>query len=445
MTRHKNDDFFKIDQEVTFDSPLLSELTEAIKKAASRPDPALALSSALMTLNLFAGREVVTPTHSSMIMYLIILAPTGYGKDRFIRAPGQIVEIQGQPGINTRMSISSVPALEKAFASAPIVYNQIDEIGNLFYRLTKARASNIEFSLDAVLKNKWGVEADDIDVTTETKDRDSNKIKYPILNIFGASTTEQLYGSLNKRALCDGFYNRFLIVESSNVSKNRRKQRLTLTPNIEDGLTRFNGLSPCSLDKHVMVIPQFEVPWNADKVEQRYFALEDEIEAIKYKSVDMHNLFVRLPEMALRIATLIAVSRDFQYARVTMQDLEFAINFVKKSGNISARYTQTMMADNAFEALRNRLLMKIELAGPEGMNGRDICRKLNISARVRDAALQDLLDQDYILVERTERPSKKNKTGVEQTIMYFSNSTKVQELLRHMQVIEHRTESDDDE
>ena len=88
MTHHQNDDFFELKKEIRFDSPLLTELTEAIKKSSSRSDYSLALSSALMTLNLFAGREVVTPTNSSMIMYLIILAPTGYGKDRFIRAPG---------------------------------------------------------------------------------------------------------------------------------------------------------------------------------------------------------------------------------------------------------------------------------------------------------------------------------------------------------------------
>lgn len=421
MTHHKNDDFFRVKERVPFDSPLLEELTKVIMNAGDRQDYSLSLSSALMTLNLFAGREVVTPTNSSMIMYLIILAPTGYGKDRFLRIPGSIVVSMGQYGIGIRMSISSVPALEKAFGYSPIVYNQLDEIGNLFFRLTKARTSNVEFSLDTFLKSKWGVRSTDIDVSTETKDRDSNIIKYPILNIFGASTAEQLYGSLNKRALCDGFYNRFLVVKADNMHKNRVYEDLTLTPSIIDGLAKFNALSENSYKKHEEVIPQFKVPWASEEARQAFCKFDDEIEPIKYKSTDLHNLFVRLPEMALRIATLIAVSRDFRDAKVTVRDLEFAINFVKKSGNISARYTQTLMADNAFEAMRNRILMLIEASGIEGVGGRDICRKLGINKRLRDTALQDLIDIELIYEQVKEHPTRKNKI-----ILYFSNSEAVQ-------------------
>lgn len=422
MTHHQNDDFFELKKGIKFDSPLLTELTEAIKKSSSRSDYSLALSSALMTLNLFAGREVVTPTNSSMIMYLIILAPTGYGKDRFIRAPGSIVVQGGQPGINIRMAISSVPALEKAFLNEPIVYNQMDEIGNLFFRLTKARSSNIEFSLDAFLKSKWGVQSNDVDVTTETKDRDSKIIRYPILNIFGASTVEQLYTSLNKRSLCDGFYNRFLVVEADEEPQSESTNELVLTPSIIDGLAGFNGLSPDSPFKYDMVIDQFKVQWENSLVKKAFYEFKDEIEKIKYKSIDMHNLFVRLPEMALRIATLIAVSRDFAQARVTEQDLAYAVNFVKKSGNISAHYTETLIVDNVFEAKRNRILMLIEAAGAEGVTGREICRALGVNQRLRDAALQDLLDMEKLVVKKTGKQGKTN--------LYFSNSNKVQDLLR---------------
>ena len=121
----------------------------------------------------------------------------------------------------------------------------------------------------------------------------------------------------------------------------------------------------------------------------------------------MHNLFVRLPEMALRIATLIAVSRDFAQARVTTeQDLAYAVNFVKKSGNISAHYTETLIVDNVFEAKRNRILMLIEAAGAEGVTGREICRALGVNQRLRDAALQDLLDMEKLVVKKTGKQGK---------------------------------------
>lgn len=429
MLKHTYDDYFMINKNITFNSLLLDNLITAIKSSASRKDDNLAMASALMTLNLFASREVVTPTNSSMIMYLIILAPTGYGKDRFLKAPSNILMSSEQSGINIRMSISSVPALEKAFTISSVVYNQIDEIGNLFYRLTKSKASNVEFALDYYLKNKWGIEISDIDVTTETKDREAILIKYPILNIYGASTPEQLYGSLNKRALCDGFYNRFLIVEHSKMARNREKVTLKLSKSIIEGLAKFNSLSSESLFKYERIIPEFKVPWFNTEVEARFFAFEDEIELIQEESVDLHKLFVRLPEMALRIATLIAVSRDFQKAAVTMDDLNYAINFVKQSGNISVKYTQTLMTENAFDSMRSRILALIESTSIKGINGRDISRRLNVNRNLRNKAIEDLIDFDLIFSKLVTIPSTKNKGKIEKTTMYYSNSDIVRNLL----------------
>ena len=192
-SKHINDDFFIINNNIKFNSPLLDDLTKAIMISASRQDYNFALMSALMTINLFVTREVITPTSSSMIMYVILLANSGYGKDRFLKAPANILMATGQDNINIRMSISSVPALEKSFSLSKILYHQLDEIGGLIHRLTKAKFSNIELNLDSYLKRAWSIEANDMEFTTETKDRNSELLEYPILNIYGCSTEKSLY------------------------------------------------------------------------------------------------------------------------------------------------------------------------------------------------------------------------------------------------------------
>lgn len=421
--------FFEIDEDLTYDSPLLSGLTEVIKASAIRRDENLAFASALMTLNLFATREVITPTYSSMIMYLGILTPSGYGKDSFLRAPAEILISYGQKGVNVRESVASVPGLEKAFRVSPVVYNQIDELSNLFERITKSKGSNVELALDTFLKSKWGIEHTNIGITTETKDRDAVVIEYPILNIFGASTNA-LYSSMHKRALSDGFYNRFLIVEASDVPKSKTKIKFDLATSIIKGLLKFDSLSAASGEKFERVIPQFKVPWDTTEVEARFYVFDDEIEAIRHEHITMHQLFVRLPEMALRMATLIAVSRDFSRARITMRDLEFAINFVKKSGNTSVYYTTTLQSGDSHEETLQRVKRFIERSDVIGVNGRDICRSLRINRVARDRAVNDLMDFGFITAAKASRPSQRDPNKMEQTILYFSTADDIQERLK---------------
>lgn len=418
--------FFKIDEDVTYDSPLLSGLTEAIKLSGVRRDENLAFAAALMTLNLFATREVITPTSSSMIMYLGILAPTGYGKDHFLHAPAEILSRYGQKGVNVRLSVASVPALERAFRVSPVVLNQIDELSNLFERITKSKGSNVELALDTYLKSKWSMKHTRIDITTETKDRAAEVINYPILNLFGASTP-LLYASLHKRALSDGFYNRFLIVEATRVPKSRTSVDLSLTKVIIDGLVKFNSLSAASCDKFDEVIPQFKVPWDSPEVEERFYDFDAEIEAVQETSFKLHALFVRMAEMALRMATLIAVSRDFRRARVTMRDLEFAINFVKKSGNTSVYYTSTLQSGDSYEETLQRVKRLIERSDIIGVNGRDICRGLRINRVARDRAVNDLMDFGFITAAQASRPSPRDPNKMEKTTLYFSTADDIQE------------------
>lgn len=426
-SKHINDDFFIINNNIKFNSPLLDDLTKAIMISASRQDYNFALMSALMTINLFVTREVITPTSSSMIMYVILLANSGYGKDRFLKAPANILMATGQDNINIRMSISSVPALEKSFSLSKILYHQLDEIGGLIHRLTKAKFSNIELNLDSYLKRAWSIEANDMEFTTETKDRNSELLEYPILNIYGCSTEKSLYSSLSKIALHDGFYNRFLIVEASKVKKNRDRVPLFLCQSIIEGLAKFNTLSEYSTRKHEILIPAFKVPWDSDEVKQRFYNFENEIENILDESEDIHSLFVRLPEMAIRIATLIAVSRDYQYARVKMDDLEYAINFVKLSGNTSLKKVKTLISDNAYEALRTRVLGLIESNGIQGISGRNICRKLSINKQLRDRIISDLIDFDAIIENKYIKIGKDNKS--KKMVLFFSNSELVRNKL----------------
>jgi len=66
---------------LTYVPGLVGGVTEWIVRSARRPNRVMALGVATVVVGTVIGRYVRGPTESATHLYLIILAPSGYGKD----------------------------------------------------------------------------------------------------------------------------------------------------------------------------------------------------------------------------------------------------------------------------------------------------------------------------------------------------------------------------
>lgn len=355
-------------QGIALDYPpgLVGEIAQWIVAVSRKQQPELAIGAALAIVGAACGRQIKGPTQSSTALYVLALAPTGKGKEAPLKA---IIRIMMAAGLGHHVGPDqwmSMSALINMVTRKPLACCAQDEFGGFMQRVFHRRASTHERAIPQILRSLWGVNFGPW-TTPQWADGTSHIVDAPHLTLFGASTHEQFYSAMEGAAISDGTLNRFLVIEGRKqpVEQASPGDAEQVPKSIVDGLRQIyllSGEMPAaqrnSIECNLAAVGGArQVGWCPDGSEQAYREFQTAMESQADRDAQRAEFMVRAPEMAIRIATILAVGRGYDAVRI--DDIRYGLTMVGNSVEYLVAGANEWMTENEQEANVKKVLRLI--------------------------------------------------------------------------------------
>ena len=201
----------------------VGDIVDWIVATSRRPSRIIALGAAITIVGTLIGRRVAGPTRSATNLYVVGVAPTGYGKQRALDSVPDLLEAAGAIDHFGSAKFFSLSAVLELMQEKPLVLCVQDEIGALLQSITNRKASNHEKAVSQILRTLWGCSFSRLP-PAQWATRKMRSLHCPALSIFGASTTEEFHAALQGEQVANGFLNRFLVLGSNARNQEREPE-----------------------------------------------------------------------------------------------------------------------------------------------------------------------------------------------------------------------------
>lgn len=384
---------------------LVGALVDWICDTARRPSRPLAIGAALTVVGTAAGRHLAGPTGSGTHLYVVGLAPTGAGKDHALQAIMAALVAVEAPHLIGPSQFISMPAVINFLVRSPLSVCAMDEFGAFLKRINSRKASGFEGAISGILRTAWGASFKPMP-TPEWAGRAAELIVAPALSIYGVSTAEEFYGSLEGADTSNGVLNRMLVIETGVRPKDRapRLKDRALPGPIEGGLRsilhRGGSLVYAQLGVSDRAPPVETVPWGGG-AEAAYIDMVEDIYRTCDADRDAHVYYARAAEMAVRLATILAVGVNPVSPVVDLDAFLWARDFTLWCCRNLHRAGNEHIADTDTQSATNAVRRAIREAGGT-IKHRDLLRKLNYRLKNRDLheIIRALVEGDQIACEK---------------------------------------------
>jgi hypothetical protein len=330
-----------------------------------RPNPVMALGVSLVVVGTVIGRKVKGPQDCATHLYIIILAPTGFGKDDPLNCGRRLLTAYKEELLGIDEFVSS-QGIWRFLRRHPLCCCFVDELGEQIALINDQKSNPFVGMVFGALKkcyNGWG------EVRTAAKaDEDSHLIRCPAPSIVGAGVPEIVFRSLEYKDLTGGFLNRVLVLPFEGHKKPPEKIRTVPADPPEELLNRLRALPQLrwEVDKPILsedkLPPPLEVGWSDDGAQDVYLALSKRMDEREASGDAGKDLCQRICENSLRIATIIAVGRGAH--AVGKRDIEFAIDLCERSFDAVVGGAQRYMYERfEFPRMCEAVLSKISAYG----------------------------------------------------------------------------------
>jgi hypothetical protein len=330
---------------LTYVPGLVGEIVEWTVATAPRPNRMMAMGSALAVIGTLIGRRVMGPTDSATHLFLVILFPSGWGKDRPLNVGFELVETVA-PDLVGPSEFASAPGLVEHLLAHPCAACFVDEFGDLL-KLVRTQGNN-SFVSDIVplLKkcyNAWGRIK-----TAPRRGHPSETLVWPAVSLVGAATPEMFYGQLDPADIESGFLNRFMVLPYEGYRRPREQivpKELRTPPQaliadlkalhvptslgidilkqVSSGVVGEDGPKPGQVEGK-----REEFGWTAE-AEAEYVRFSRCLDDLQDRDKRRYELMLRAQENASRLATIVSAGRGAE--RVEVEDMRWAIRMAELS------------------------------------------------------------------------------------------------------------------
>ncbi|MCF3934327.1 PriCT-2 domain-containing protein [Acuticoccus sp. M5D2P5] len=404
---------------------LIGEIADWILETSTQPNRPLAVASAISIVGTLCGRHVATPTGCGTQLYVACIGQTAIGKDRPLKAVMQVMDAIGVPMLAGTAKFKSESALERDLQASPCYCSIADEIGHtLLARISSGRASTHEAALGPLLRELWSASFSTLTLSSRAMDVSGQpkRLEAPAFSILGASTEQQFYGSLGSGAIENGTMNRFTIVKAAprtefrSVDINKaQKVPANVVENLQTimpqpsgdpvgkgvqlgvGANGYAGAPP-----HITTIA-----WADGSVWDAYRTYVENILHRIDKRASLANYMGRTAEMAIRLATIHAVSRAGLDATVAHLDLEWGMCIAEESAHVMMTEAAEHIHSNEQQGRYMLVRSLLRRHGPKVTRNQLVrAIKGRISARDLEPILRDLDDSGFIEIGREQGRTK---------------------------------------
>ncbi|MCK1640458.1 hypothetical protein IVA95_23450 [Bradyrhizobium sp. 157] len=201
---------------------LLGTCARWVLNNARSPLPELALFAAIIFLASVFGLRAVGPTGLGANLYLVMVAPTGSGKDWPLKAPRVLLQSLGAFG-KAKVGPTNVTgdsAIERALQASPCFYMAMDEFGLLLQGATNPKApawtqticrALLELYSRSDAYGSWKAKS----TAAKVKGVKETPVEQPTVLILGATTPDEFYKGLTAASTSNGLLNRLVVIAMS--------------------------------------------------------------------------------------------------------------------------------------------------------------------------------------------------------------------------------------
>jgi hypothetical protein len=383
---------------------LVGDIAEFITSSAMRPQPLLSLGAALCLVGTAAGRKYAGPTNSGTHLYVLALAPTGSGKDHPLSMITSILS-------ESRMSYAVGPAQFMSYSAvigrltrAPLALCPMDEFGSFLAKVNSKKASGHEKAITGALRAAWGSSFKTMS-TPEYAATAARLVHSPALSIFGASTHQEFYAALESGDAENGFLNRFLILSTEHRPDEvdaPPEDAFSIPATITDRLYAIamegGCLAAATAHNDRADPPSVKAIWG-DGAHAVYKRLRDRLA----KRTAAAEYYVRTAEMAVRLATIVAVGVDRAAPVISRELMEWASGLALWSTNRLVAEADRFMSNSDFERLVKKAGGFIQKEG--SVTRSSLSRLMNLRPAELGQVVDTLEEQGKILVFRDPNPA----------------------------------------
>jgi Protein of unknown function (DUF3987) len=373
-----------------------------------RPNPMMALGVALAVVGTVIGRRVKGPQDAATHLYMIMLAPTGFGKDDPLACGRRLLTALDESLIGPDEFVSS-QGLWRFLKEHPLCCCFVDELGDQIALINDQKGNGFVGMVFSTLKkcyNAWS------DVRTAAKaGQDSEVIRSPAPSIIGAGVPTPFFRALQAKDLEGGFVNRLLVLPFEGHKKPPEKMRTVPADPPKELIDRLRALPRLNLsmlDQRLdgRIPEPLKIDWADDGAPEVYLEFSRRIDELQSADGDENrkDLSQRVCENAIRIATIVAVGRRAR--AVGKRDIEFGIELAERGFEAVVGGVERYMFERfEFPRMVETVYNKVVAAG-----GKMSTRDLNRAFRNHQAwgnELSRALDQ----LEKEERIARCNNVG----------------------------------
>lgn len=403
---------------------LVGDITEWIVNSSVRPQPALSLASALVTLGAVLGRRVASPTDVRTNVYCLGIGETGCGKDPSVRLPQALLARAGMLWAFGPGEWKSDSGLRAALAENPSHACYLDEFVKQLEGMCSKFAPPHLRGIKAQMLQAYS-SANSVMPAAAYADRTVNKpttIEQPCLSVYGVGVPGEMFKVLDGEAIKDGLLNRFLVFFSDDFLPRRKRVLRAMPPDVLvqrlQALERMTSLGDIANRAEGATDPRV-IPFT-DRAWELYEQIEDHAEAqirkLHAAQNPLRDLWVRFGQNVQKVALIRSVADD-PARPMDLPDLEWGAALVEWCTDRVIVEAEARVAESAHEVTVKKVLRLVADAGILGITKHQLTKRTQwLKGHERKDVMTTLLESGQIVQETRDsggRPSTVYRTPTE--------------------------------
>lgn len=405
---------------------LVGEIATWMVASSTRRQHAMCLASALALLGAVLGRRVATPTDLRTNIYCLGIGETACGKDPSVRLPHLLLTRAQLGSLIGPGEWKSDSGLRAALLDAPSHVACCDEFTKMLDAMSGRTVPAHLKGIKRYLLELWAA-SNSVHLSPAYANRLLNKpvvIEQPNLCLYGTGVPSELFSSLDRGALTDGFLNRMLVFFADDQMPPRQKVGRAEPP--VELVTRLQALDKAIDAGNLAMLPNAtpnaRVIAMATEAEQMLVELEQQndqrILELRSRGDSLADLWVRFGAHVAKLALIRTVADDPR-RQIALPDVAWARDLVLWCVERTMIEAESRVADSQQEAWANRVRRIVREAGTAGLTSNQLTRKTQWLRRSdRKDIIASLIEGADVLPETSE--IVRNGRGTVQVTRYVA-------------------------
>jgi hypothetical protein len=374
----------------------VGDLADFIVDNSKYRQPILALSASLAYTGVLMGRKVATEENTRSNLFIAALARTGHGKES---ARGIIKRLDAQLELECfgAEKVTSRAAIERILSWRKSSLFMIDEFGLFMRAIFNENAPKYAVEVMSTFMEVYTSSGVYYGQDKASREEKRFEIDQPCCAIYGTSTPETFWGSLDSSKVRDGSMNRFTIFNAPYSRPERQRGKILggFPKKIVDRATYFKNMSVRPGKPHEDLAedtgsPEPEIITYTDNAWKKFEALEDYC-TDKIDNSGVHgSMWVRTAEHSKKIALINCVGNN-KY-EITSEHAEYGCELMKFLTNSTCNEINKHLADNEYERISKRLERMIRDSSSKGISTTELYKATRFlrNGKHRKEVLDDL-------------------------------------------------------